>query len=392
MKKVLILGGGFAGVDAAIHLKKSGLDVTLVSDRDFFYIYPTSIWIPTSKTTMEKISVPLNDLRKAHGFEVMVDAVEKISAASSEVVLQSGNTLSYDYLIIAIGAGKMKHPGIEHTLSICGAPQDALAIQQKINALVAKGSGKIAMGFGGNPKDPSAVRGGPAFEVLFNVHNHLKKLGIREQFDLTFFAPMPKPGARMGPQALSMMDRMFERLGIAKKFGEKIASFEADGIVFADGSKLQSDFTMFIPAGNGHPVLQVSDLPLNEAGFVRINDYGQVRDGEKVFENIYAIGDVAALEGPEWRAKQGHLAEVMALNAAHNIMACENGIPHKKGYACHINILCVMDSGNGAAFVHRNEKRGRMIPMPVVGHWLKRGWGWYCRNSKLGRIPRLPFL
>ncbi len=49
------------------------------------------------------------------------------------------------------------------------------------------------MGFGGNPKDPSNVRGGPAFEVLFNVHNELKKKGIRDNFELTFFAPMEKP-------------------------------------------------------------------------------------------------------------------------------------------------------------------------------------------------------
>jgi len=42
MKRVLVLGGGFAGVEAAIYLRKNDLDVTLVSDRDYFYIYPTS--------------------------------------------------------------------------------------------------------------------------------------------------------------------------------------------------------------------------------------------------------------------------------------------------------------------------------------------------------------
>ncbi|MNN96571.1 hypothetical protein D3C81_2155890 [compost metagenome] len=49
-----------------------------------------------------------------------------------------------------------------------------------------------------------------------------------------------------------------------------------------------------------------------------------------------------------------------------------------------------MDSGDGAAFVYRSDKRGLMIPMPIVGHWMKKGWGWYYKNSKLNKIPRIP--
>ena len=58
----------------------------------------------------------------------------------------------------------MKHKGIENTLSICGKPEVSLAIRDELDRLIEKGSGKIAVGFGGNPKDKSAVRGGPGFE------------------------------------------------------------------------------------------------------------------------------------------------------------------------------------------------------------------------------------
>ncbi len=388
MKKVLVLGGGFAGIESAIFLRKEGFDVTLVSDRDYFYIYPTSIWIPTGESSFEDICVPLEELAKAHGFELVVDSVEKILAKQNKVVCSKGEHTQWDYLVVAIGSGKMQHKGSEHFLSICGKPEEALQIKERLDQLIRKGEGKIAMGFGGNPKDPSNVRGGPAFEVIFNVHNQLKKLGIRDNFELTFFAPMEKPGARMGEQALKMMDVFFKRLNINKHFGKKIKEFVSDGIIFEDDSKLQSDFTMFIPAGNGHDVFAASDLPLNEAGFVKINDYSEVEG----FENVYCAGDSAALQGPDWRAKQGHVAEVMARNIAHNISVKEKGSGEKKGYLEHINILCVMDSGDGAAFVYRSDKGGKMIPLPVIGHWLKKGWGWYCRNSKLGKIPRLPGL
>ncbi len=391
MKKVLVLGGGFAGVDAASYLRKMNYDVTLVSNREYFYIYPTSIWIPTHESDFKDVCVDLKELQAAHGFNLIIEEVSEISKTNNSVTLANGTIINdYDYLILAMGAAKMKAPGIENTLSICGAPEQSLKIRDTLDALVAKGSGKICMGFGGNPKDTSAVRGGPGFELLFNVHTMLKKKGIRDNFELTFFAPMAEPGKRMGPQALKMMDVMFKKLGIKKHFGKKIKMFEKDGIVFEDDSKLDSDFTMFIPAGDGHEVIKNSDLPTNDAGFVKTDDYSCVLNEDGSMSNIYAIGDVAALEGYDWRAKQGHVAEVMAKNTAHNIEQRDNGGSDFKGYHEHLNILCVMDTGDGAAFVYRDEKRAFMLPMPVIGHWLKKGWGFYCRNSKLGKIPRIP--
>lgn len=401
MKKVLILGGGFAGVEAAIYLRKENYEVTLVSDRDYFYIFPTSIWVPTRESTFEDVCVDLKELQDAHGFNLIIDAVESLSVKDAQITLKSGTIINdYDHLIIAMGAAKMKHKGIENTLSICGTPEHALLLRDKVDAIIAKGSGKICFGFGGNPNDSSAVRGGPGFELLFNVHTLLKKKGIRDKYELTFFAPMAEPGKRMGPQALKMMDKMFSMLDIKQHFGKKIKIFEDDGIIFEDDSKLESDFTMFIPAGDGHEVIKNSDLPLNEAGFIKIDDHCNVKfsdtdtfcDGKDISRehSIYAIGDISALEGYDWRAKQGHIAEVMAKNVAHNIAQRDSGGESLKGYHEHLNILCVMDSGDGAAFVYRDDKRAFMFPMPIVGHWLKKGWGLYCRYSKLGKFPRIP--
>jgi len=387
MTKVLVLGGGFAGVEAAIYLRKQEMDVTLVSERDYFYIYPTSIWIPTGEVTKEDVSVPLDKLAFAHGFKLIIESVTNIEAKKRKITLESGRVLDdYDYIVVALGQGKMKHEGIENTLSICGKPEEATALYEQLDDLVLSGKGKIAMGFGGNPKDASAVRGGPAFEVLFNVDTYLKKKGIRDNFELTFFAPMAKPGQKMGEKALVMMDKMFKMTNINKKVGSKITSFDEEGVNFEDGTKLESDLVMFISAGKGHPIIESSDLPLSDAGFVVTNEYNEVEG----FENIYAIGDSSALMGPDWKAKQGHVAEVMAKNVAYNIFQHAQNICSKRSYTDHLNILCVMDTGNGAAFVYRDDKSGKMIPLPIIGHWMKKGWGWYCKNSKLGKIPRIP--
>jgi len=388
VKKILVLGGGFAGIEAAITLaKEKSFNVTMVSDREYFYIYPTSIWIPTGEAKFSDVTLSLQKIADRRGFNLIVDSVEEIDGTESYVTLKNKGRLDFDYLVLAIGADKMKPKGVEHTLSICGKPEESLDIQKKLDLLIAKGSGKIAMGFGGNPKDSSAVRGGPAFELFFNVHNKLKKLGIRDKFEMVFFAPMKKPGARMGDGAVEKMGKIFEMMDLKSHYGKKILEFQENRVVFEDNSTLEADLIVFVPGNKGHEKLINSDLPLSEAGFVEINEFNEV----KGFENIYAVGDVAKLEGQDWRAKQGHIAEVMARNAAENIIIKENGLPfEKKSYREHINILCVMDTGDGAAFVYRDDNTQFMIPMPFIGHLMKKGWGLYTKLTKLGYIPRIP--
>jgi len=384
-KHVLVLGGGFAGLEAAIQLRRSGLEVTLVSGRPYLYIYPTSIWVVTGERTAERVCLDLSGVARRHGFRFVHGMVESISGAGRSAVV-NGARVAADHLVVALGGEPMRPKGIEHTRAIGGAPENAARTKEALDALLARGGGRIAVGFGGNPRDTSAVRGGPAFELMFNLDHLLRRRGLREKFQLTFFAPMASPGERMGKKAVAAIQSMFARLGVAMRFGKKIAGFEKEAVLFEDGSRLEADLVVFLPAGQGHPVIQASDLPRNEAGFA-LTDEGCAVKG---LEGVWAIGDAAALQGPDWKAKQGHLAEVMARVAAANIAAREAGRTAQESYLPHVGITCLLDMGNGAAYVHRDAETERMIPLPVVGHWMKKGWGAYFKASKRGLVPRIP--
>lgn len=387
MKHFLVLGGGFAGVEAAIKLRKKGYDVTLISNRDYLFIYPISIWIPVNGISFGDSTLPLAKLKQKHGFNLIIDSVESIDTKNKVVKLKKGEE-SYDYLFIALGMSKMKMKGLENTLSICGQPDQAISIKKELEKLVVAGKGKIAVGFGGNPKDPKStvVRGGPAFELLFNISTYLKKKGLSKNFELNFFAPMPEPGKKMGSKAVKNLGKFYKMYGITDHVGSKITEFTNNGVHFENGNTLDSDLTIFIPGGSGHPVFQKSDLPLTEAGFIKTLPTCQVEG----FPEIYAIGDSAELLGPAWGAKQGHMAEIMADVAAYNVHQQIEGTGKTKSYVDKISIICVMDSGNGAAWVSRTDKKERMIMLPIIGHWLKKGWGFYYKNSKMNRIPRIP--
>lgn len=384
-KTALIVGGGFAGLEAAIQLKKAGLDVTLVSNRPYLFIYPTSIWVATGERRLEEATLDLADAAHRHGFAFLEGKVEQVSATRRAVVVD-GQERTADHLVIAMGGDRLRPKGAEHTLTLGGDPANVERLHQALEALLEKGRGRIAMGFGGNPKDTSAVRGGPVFEVMFNVDTLLRRRGLRDAFELTFFAPMASPGERMGKKAVAAIQGMFDRLGIGRRFGQKIDRFEPGAVVFEDQSRLDADLVVFLPAGDGHPVVKASDLPLNEAGFVRTDEGGAVPG----FPGVWAIGDAAALQGPAWRAKQGHVAEVMARVVAANVAAEEAGRPERESYLPHLGITCLLDTGDGAAYVHRDDRTERLVPLPVVGHWLKKAWGAYFKASKRRQVPRLP--
>ncbi len=384
--KILVLGGGFAGIETAIKLRKYGYEVTLISERDYMFIYPISIWIPVSKISFEDTKLNLFELQKKHGFNVIIEKITKIDTNNQQIITDK-NTHKYDYLFIALGMSKVHIKGLENTHSICGKPDEATIIKDKLNQLVEKGTGNITVGFGGNPNDPTAttMRGGPAFELLFNISHFIKNKGLRDKFNITFFAPMAEPGKRMGTKALQKMGGFFKHYHVNTHFGKKIKEFTNDAIIFIDETKLKSDLTLYISGGDGLPIIKETSLPQNETGFVKINELCRVENED----NIYVIGDAAAIRNHPWAAKQGHIAEVMADVSTYNFHNMIIASGKRKSYWEKLHIICVMDSGDGAAFVVRTSKKEIMIPLPIVGHWLKKGWGWYYKQSKMKRMFRI---
>jgi sulfide:quinone oxidoreductase len=240
------------------------------------FVYPISIWITTNRLPFKKATISLDKLATKYGFRLIVDEFIGLNANENKVILKN-RELSYDYLVMASGAAKVVHPGIENTLSICGNPDQSVKIRERFNTLAQKG-GNIAIGFGGNPKDQSAVRGGPAFELMFNLMHELKRRKNKQKVTFSFFSPMPEPGRRMGEKGYKLLLKMLKQYGIERRVGKKIKQFEPDGIIFEDDSRLNSDLTLFIPAGAGPGYLAKTQLPLNEAGFIKINEHCKVKE------------------------------------------------------------------------------------------------------------------
>ncbi len=106
MKQVLILGGGFAGIQTAIELQKSRkFKVTLISDRDYLYIYPISIWVPVRHAKFEDVQV--------HGFSD-VFAIGDIAAIDGpEWIAKQGHMWQMRQKVLHRGNGTAKIQSVQ---------------------------------------------------------------------------------------------------------------------------------------------------------------------------------------------------------------------------------------------------------------------------------------
>jgi sulfide:quinone oxidoreductase len=118
----IVVGGGFAGLEAAIRLRAAGIDVTLVSDRPYLWIYPTSIWVVTGEQTFEDVCLDLSDVAGRHGFTFRQGKVESISGARRAVVVD-GQELVADTWSSPSGGPRSGQTGSSTPSACRGSPR-----------------------------------------------------------------------------------------------------------------------------------------------------------------------------------------------------------------------------------------------------------------------------
>ncbi len=162
------------------------------------------------------------------------------------MVLTTAGERRNDALVIASGGRFIrKLRGIQHAITPCEGIAAAENIRDRLRTMTG-GTMAMAMGFAGNPHEPSTVRGGPMFEFLFGIDEPLQREGRRNQFDTVFFNPITEPGERLGPTAVQHLLAEMARRGIGTRLGHKLLRFDADRVV-TEGGSFPADLMLFTP-------------------------------------------------------------------------------------------------------------------------------------------------
>lgn len=373
--RIVILGAGFAALTAVRALRRRSPDVriTVIAPKAEFVYLPSLIWIPSGLRQGSDLVLPLDRFFRDHDVEFVQGRVTGLRDGGRTVVTDQG-TLANDALLIASGGRFIKKlPGIEHALTLCEGVASAEAIRDRVDAMQ---SGRIALGFGGNPNEPSAMRGGPMFELLFGLDTHLRQTGRRDQIELTFFNAAAEPGKRLGEKAVSGLLAEMAKRRIDTHLGHKPLSFSEKG-VDTEGGHINADLILFMPGLTGPAWAADAGLPLSPGGFFKADRHCQVEGADKVF----VAGDAGSFPGPDWMPKQAHMADLQAQAAAENLLlALEGRAPTAR---FKVELICIVDTIDRGILVYRDEKRSLLFPSLKLFHWAKRFFeGHYLRTFR----------
>ena len=360
---ITIIGAGFAALTAIKEIRKRDktIQITLVAPKAEFIYLPSLIWIPSGKRTAEDLRIDLTAFFNKHNVTFVEGNVEAIKDAGRTIITDKVE-LKSDALLIASGGRFIKKlPGIEHAITICEGIDAAEKMRDKIKAME---SGTITLGFAGNPKEPSAMRGGPMFELLFGLDTQLRQEGRRDKFNITFFCPAKKPGARLGESAVKGILSEIKKRNINTHLGYKMKGFEANKVI-TEGGEIDTDLIIFMPGMTGPSFAANTEMPLSPGGLIQSNMHCQVEG----FEHVYVAGDAGSYPGPDWQPKQAHMADLQAVAAANNLLDGLTGKPATHTFK--YELACIIDSNNKGTLAFRNEKRTLVIPPCRVLHYAK---------------------
>ena len=361
MAKILILGGGFAGLITAKRLSLSldpSHEVTLVSPGRKFIFYPALVHLAFGECTVEDISFDLASSLKELGIRFVRGEVIRIIPERRKVEIAGDDfngDLAYDYLVIAMGRrlATEKVPGFfEHSQHLLGV--DAAL---KFGELVRNfHEGKIIVGMCPDGRLPV-----PVCETAFALARKFETQMREGKIRVSVIFPDSLEAAFGGANLHKELESAFERHGISVLYDVPIREISFNEVLSSKKHKIKCDLLMLVPPFRGHAILNNLGIT-DDADFVKVDGFMRVHGLEKT----YAVGDIVAFSGPKF----AHMAVGQAEIAAENIISEIKGEEVRKEY--YHEIATIIDAGGSdSIYLH-------------YGIWddslyrLKKGkfWGW----------------
>ena len=384
MAHIVVLGAGLGGTTMAYELKdKLGKQhqISVVNKGETYSFVPSNPWVAVGWRNKKDIEVNLTQVMAKRHIDFYPQGAKGINPKKNQLKLADGQTLDYDYLVIATGPD-LAFDDIEglgpegFTQSICQIDH-AMKAQEAFKKLEAEG-GPVIIG---------AAQGascfGPAYEFSFILDTALRKAKVRDRVPMTFITPEPYIG-HLGLDGVGdtkgLLESAMREHDIKWITNAKILKIEKDKMTVEEVTEngttkqvheLPFAYSMILPAFRGAAMHSNVEGLTNPKGFILTDKHQQ----NPTFSNIFSVGVCVAMPPvsktplPVGTPKTGFLIESMVTAVAENIAAMLEG---KEPTAVPtLNAICLADFGDsGIAFVAQPQIPPRNVNWSSHGKWV----------------------
>ncbi len=309
--RIVIIGGGFAGITLAKKLKSKKTQVVLIDKHNYHTFQPLLYQVATGGLEAGSIAYPIRKvIQECNDFYFRLTTVKEIDTENQKIISEIGD-LSYDYLVIATGS-KTNYFGnkeIErNSMSMKTIPQSL-----NIRSLILENFEQAVLTKDVNDKNSLInfvlVGGGPTGVELAGALAEMKKAILQKDYPDLDMSKMQINLIQSGDRILNTMSEKSSQAaekflsGLGVKIWKNVRVTNYDGRIITTNSDLTFDTaTVIWTAGvQGAAIrgLEASSL-VEKVERIRVNEYNQVVG----YNNIFAIGDIASMESEEF--PQGH--------------------------------------------------------------------------------------
>jgi NADH dehydrogenase len=299
--RVVIVGGGFAGIHAARALREMNASVTLIDRRNHHLFQPLLYQVALAVLSPADIAQPIRSiLSQQQNAEVLMDEVVGIDVAARQLALGSGVQVTYDYLALATGAS---HSYFGHEEWAQLAPglktvEDALEIRRRV-LLAFELAERQTVEHGWHPPlNFVVIGGGPTGVELAGAISDIAQLYMRHDFRhidparsrVLLLDGGPRLLATYPEDLSAKAEEELKKLGVEVHTGSHVTAV-GPGWVEANGQRIESVVTLWAAGVQASPLGKMLGAPVDNRGCVMVDD----RLNPPGLPEVFVLGDLAHL-------------------------------------------------------------------------------------------------
>jgi len=301
-KRVVIIGGGFAGVHAALGLKDKAVDVTIIDRRNHHTFQPLLYQVALAVLSPADIAQPIRSMMRAYpNIEVLMDEVTGLEPAERRVNLRSGVQLIYDYLIVATGS---THSYFGHNEWATLAPglktiEDAIEIRRRV-LLAFELAERQMVETGIHPElNFVVIGGGPTGVELAGAISDIAKLYMAHDFHhidpssarVLILEGSPSILAAYPEDLRQKAVEQLNGLGVEVRTGAHVTAIEP-GTVYVGDEKIIATVTLWAAGVQASPLGKLLGFETDRKGCVLVD----LHLNPPGHPEIFICGDLAHVE------------------------------------------------------------------------------------------------